>query len=211
MSEKKIIENTDRMVKNGHRAGVIWLTGLSGAGKSTIAYNLEKELFAHNVMTYVLDGDILRAGLSSDLGYTMNDRLEHLRRTKEVVKLFYDAGFIVIGAFISPLASIRQDFKESFKDGDFLEVFVDCPLEECEKRDPKGLYARFRQGEILDFTGISSSYEKPLDPEIHIKTNELLVEECVGKIIKYLIEREIIYPKIRKYIRSSGIKIEKYV
>ena len=192
MPEDKRIDKSDRKFKNGHRASVIWLTGLSGAGKSTIAYHLEKELFIRNVLVYVLDGDILRSGLSADLSYTINDRLEQIRRAGEVSRLFYEAGFIVIGSFISPIADTRRKLKESFREGDFIEVFVDCPLKECERRDPKGLYAKFRQGKINDFTGISSPYEKPANPDLHLRTDELLIEECVNKVIECLIEKEIV-------------------
>ena len=178
--------------KSDHRSAVVWLTGLTGAGKSTIAYRLRDELFKHDIKTYVLDGDHLRSGLSSDLGYGKADRVEHLRRAKEVALLFQDAGFVVICAFITPFLETRKKIRASFKPGEFIEVFVDCTLEECERRDPKGLYAKFRHGEIKDFTGLTSPYERPIDSEIHLRTDQMTIDACNDAILKFLINADII-------------------
>lgn len=164
----------------------LWFTGLSGAGKSTIARLLEMQLFAAGRHAYVLDGDIIRQGLSSDLGFSDVDRMENIRRITEVARLFVDAGLIVVVSFISPFRSDRELARSRFEDGEFVEVFVDAPLEECERRDPKGLYARARRGEVLQFTGIQSAYEPPLSPEVHLDTVTLTAGECVARIIAAL-------------------------
>ena len=168
------------------RGVIVWLTGLSGAGKSTLATNLEKILLSERILTFVLDGDKVREGLNSDLGFSPEDREENIRRIGEVAKLFQMAGVVVIVAFISPYRADRDKVRQKVSKGKFIEVFVDCPLEVCEKRDPKGLYAKARKGIVKDFTGISAPYERPTKPEIHLKTNESSVEECVQKIKDYL-------------------------
>jgi bifunctional enzyme CysN/CysC len=164
----------------------LWFTGLSGSGKSTIANLLEKRLHADGKHTYILDGDNVRHGLNRDLGFTEEDRVENIRRVSEVAKLLVDAGLIVIVAFISPYRAERQLARTLFEDGEFLEVFVDTPLEECERRDVKGLYAKARRGELKNFTGIDSDYEAPLDPEIHLQTLGTKPEACVDQIVHLL-------------------------
>ncbi|MCH2205164.1 MAG: adenylyl-sulfate kinase [Lentisphaerales bacterium] len=176
---------------NDHKPAVIWFTGFSGSGKSTIANHLENELYKLGCHTYLLDGDNVRHGLNRDLGFTHSDRVENIRRMGEVAKLFADAGQIVLTAFISPFKSDRAMVRGLLPEGQFIEVFVDTPLEECEKRDPKGLYKKARAGEIGYFTGISSPYEAPEDPEVAIDTINDSNEQSVARIIDYLREKEI--------------------
>ncbi|AGK99065.1 adenylyl-sulfate kinase [Clostridium pasteurianum] len=164
---------------------LIWFTGLSGSGKSTVATMLEKKLHDMGKLTYLLDGDNVRHGLNSDLGFSIEDRIENIRRIAELSKLFVDSGVITITTFISPFIKDREAVKELLKD-DFIEVYVDCPIEVCEKRDPKGIYKKARKGEIKNFTGIDSPYEPPVNPEITVKTHIDSLEECVSKIIDYL-------------------------
>jgi bifunctional enzyme CysN/CysC len=167
----------------------MWLTGLPGAGKSTIANLLEKQLFASGRHTYVLDGDNVRRGLSRDLGFSEADRVENMRRAMEVARLFVDAGLIVIVAFISPYCSERELARSMFEPREFMEIHVDASLEECERRDPKGLYARARRGELVNFTGIDSAYELPPAPEIRLDTVTKSPEECVDLILLNLESR----------------------
>ncbi|HKY09824.1 MAG TPA: adenylyl-sulfate kinase, partial [Candidatus Binatia bacterium] len=168
------------------RARCLWFTGLSGSGKSTIANLLEKRLHAAGKHTYILDGDNVRHGLNRDLGFTEEDRVENIRRVSEVAKLLVDAGLIVIVAFISPYRAERDLARGLFADGEFVEVFVDTPLEECERRDVKGLYAKARRGELKNFTGIDSDYEAPRAPEIHLRTFGTSPEACVDQIVRVL-------------------------
>jgi bifunctional enzyme CysN/CysC len=175
-----------REERNGHPGCVVWLTGLSGSGKSTIAAELERALFNLGQHAYVLDGDNVRHGLCSDLGFSPTDRKENIRRLGEVAKLFADAGTICITAFISPYRSDR-DLARSIAPADrFVEVYLDTPIEVCEQRDPKGLYAKARAGEIKEFTGVSAPYEAPEKPEVTLRTDQLSVEECVAQIMEQL-------------------------
>ena len=168
---------------------VIWLTGLSGSGKSTIANLLEKKLAEHNKHTYLLDGDNVRHGLCGDLGFSDKDRVENIRRISEVAKLFVDAGLVVITAFISPFQRERDYCRNLLEDGEFVEVFINTPLEECEKRDPKGLYQKARQGDIKDFTGINSPYEAPQDAEIVLEFNGQSAEQSATQLFNLLNEK----------------------
>ena len=166
---------------------ILWFTGLSGSGKSTIANAVEAQLFKRGRKTYLLDGDNVRHGLNKDLGFSEIDRIENIRRIGEVAKLFVDSGLIVLTAFISPFKSDRQIAKSLVKYDEFIEIFVDTPLEVCEQRDPKGLYKKARDGAIKNFTGISSPYEAPDEPQIHIKTNNYTIDECADIVINHLI------------------------
>jgi len=170
----------------GHKGTVIWLTGLSGSGKSTIANAVEHQLYEKNVHSYILDGDNVRHGLNKDLGFSDADRVENIRRIGEVAKLFVDSGQIILTAFISPFIADREIVRQLFSDHEFIEVYVKCSLETCETRDPKGLYEKAREGIIPDFTGISSPYEAPLHPELTIETDKLTIEEAANEIIHYL-------------------------
>jgi bifunctional enzyme CysN/CysC len=182
------VASLDREARHGHLGRVIWLTGLSSSGKSTIATELERQLFQLGRQVYVLDGDNIRHGLGSDLGFSPEDRSENIRRVGEVAKLFADAGLVCITAFISPYRSDRDMVRRIMPPGKFVEVFVNAPLEICEKRDPKGLYAKARAKEISEFTGISAPYEEPLKAEIELHTDELSVSKCVDKILEFLHE-----------------------
>jgi bifunctional enzyme CysN/CysC len=164
----------------------VWLTGLPGAGKSTIANLLEKQLFASGRHTYILDGDNIRHGLSRDLGFTEADRVENIRRAMEVARLFVDAGLVFIVAFISPYRAERDLARSRFEPDEFVEIYVEASLEECEHRDPKGLYAKARRGELVNFTGIDSDYEPPEAPEIRLDTVARSPDECVDLILSYL-------------------------
>jgi len=176
----------DYQRRNGHGSLVLWFTGLSGSGKSTLARLVEEQLFAQGWYTYLLDGDNVRHGLNGDLGFSEADRRENIRRVGEVSRLFVDAGVVVLTALISPYREDRDRVRALFGPADFVEIFLDCPLEVCEQRDPKGLYRRARAGELPEFTGIDSPYEEPLVPEITINTGMHGVEECVVRIISYL-------------------------
>ena len=185
------IDAHQRAMRSGHRGAVVWLTGLSGAGKSTIGQALERELFNRAMHTYVLDGDNIRHGLNSNLGFSPNDRVENIRRVSEVAKLMADAGAVVITAFISPYRMDRRRAREIALEGnaEFIEVFVDAPLEVCEARDPKNLYKKARAGEIQEFTGIDAPYEAPEDPEIVVHTDRQTVDESVATILERLLPR----------------------
>ena len=185
--EERSVHTAMREEKNGHTPTCLWLTGLSASGKSTIAKKLEEELFYEGRQVYLLDGDNIRHGLNSDLGFSDADRRENIRRVGHVARLFYDAGFIVICSFISPKREVRDAVRGLFPEGVFKEVHVDCTVEECKHRDPKGLYERAERGEIKDFTGISAPYEKPLSPELIIDTVELQPAEAVRVIRRKLL------------------------
>ena len=175
-----------REAQNGHNSIILWFTGLSGAGKSTLAHAVEEELHSMGCKTFVFDGDNVRHGLNSDLGFSKEDRRENIRRIGEMCKLFIEAGVIALTAFISPFRKDRDIVRNMVKDGDFIEIYCDCSIEICEKRDVKGAYARARKGEIPEFTGISSTYEKPETPELIIDTSNTSLEESVRKVIEYL-------------------------
>jgi len=183
------INREDREKMNAHRSFLIWFTGLSGSGKSTIANLLEKKLHEQKIHTYSLDGDNLRRGLTKELTFSKEDRNENLRRTAEVAKLFIDAGTVVIAAFISPYINMREQIKEIVGAADYVEVFVNTPLEVCEQRDVKGLYKKARTGELKNFTGISSPYEVPLNPFIEIDTVKETPEQAVQKILSKIKNR----------------------
>ena len=183
-----------REALNGHRGGVVYMTGLSGAGKSTIAGLLEQRLHALDVRTYVLDGDVLRTGVSRDLGFSDADRIENVRRVTEVARLMVDAGLVVVVALISPFRVERQEARARFNAGEFMEVFIDAPLAVCEQRDPKGLYKRARRGEIPAFTGIDSRYEPPLIPEFRIDSVLLTPQRAVATLLAAMIDFGIVKP-----------------
>ena len=180
------VKREDRERLLGQKGVVIWFTGLSGSGKSTLAYAVEEKLHKMGYLTYVLDGDNIRHGLNSDLGFSPEDREENIRRVGEVAKLFADAGVIVMTAFISPYRKDRRRARRLMDEGRFVEVYCKCGLEVCERRDPKGLYKKAKAGEIDQFTGVSAPYEEPERPEIVVETDKQSVEECVEKIIQYL-------------------------
>lgn len=182
----------DRTKLNGHQSFLIWFTGLSGSGKSTIANALEKALFDKGIRTYTLDGDNLRYGLNKDLGFSPTDRSENIRRIAEISKLMIDAGIVVLAAFVSPYIKDRENIKRIVKDLNFVEVYVNTSIEECERRDVKGLYKKARSGEIKNMTGISAPYETPVNPDIEIKTEKINVETAVSEILKF------INPKLKK-------------
>ncbi|MFY0781434.1 adenylyl-sulfate kinase [Peribacillus simplex] len=181
-----------RRKQNGHESTVLWFTGLSGSGKSTIANAVAKELYNRNIRSYVLDGDNIRHGLNKDLGFSEEDRTENIRRIGEVSKLFVDSGQFVLTAFISPFRADRQIVRDLLDEGEFIEVYINCPIEECEVRDPKGLYDKARKGIIKDFTGIDSPYEEPEQPEIILESDQYSIEECVEQVIAYLTAKKAI-------------------
>ncbi len=178
-----------RRALNGHDSLVLWFTGLSGSGKSTIAGRVEEALLAAGIRTYLLDGDNIRHGLNSNVDFSAEGRAENIRRVGEVARLFVDAGVVVLTAFISPFRTDRDRVRNLVKPGEYVEVFVNCPLEVCERRDVKGLYGKARAGKIDDFTGIGSPYEEPLNPEIELKTNVLSVDEAVSAVVEYVLKR----------------------
>ena len=185
------VKREDRARVSGQRGAVLWFTGLSGSGKSTVANAVEKRLNQLGRATYLLDGDNVRTGLCADLGFSDADRQENIRRVAHVAKLFWDANLITLVSFISPFRSERRMARD-LTGPDFIEVFVDASLDVCEQRDPKGLYKKARQGLISDFTGISSPYEKPEHPEITLKTGEESLEDCVEMVLAYLKSRAYI-------------------
>src|SRR5262245_31038514 len=187
------VTRDDRQQLNGHRGCTVWLTGLSGSGKSTIAVELEKRLWDRGARSYILDGDNIRHGLNKNLGFSPADRTENIRRIGEVAKLFTEAGIVALTAFISPYRADRDQVRAIMQPGDFVEVFVDCPVEVCEQRDVKGLYKKARAGEIKEFTGISAPYEAPNAPELTLDTSGLSVEQSALRILAYL-ERQGIIP-----------------
>jgi adenylylsulfate kinase len=175
-----------REQQNGHRSAVVWFTGLSGSGKSTLAHAVEESLFQADCRTFVLDGDNVRHGLCRNLGFSIEDRGENIRRIAETAKLMTEAGIVALTAFISPVRSDRERARSLFPHGDFIEIYCAAPLEVCESRDVKGLYARARLGEIKDFTGISSPYEPPAKPELVVDTGGQALSECVAQVMALL-------------------------
>lgn len=190
-----IIKKKDRSKLNNQKSTIIWFTGLSCSGKSTLAYKVEERLFLRELLTYVLDGDNIRAGLNNNLDFSAEGRQENIRRIGEVAKLFVDAGIIVMAAFISPYERDREKVRSIVEEKEFVEVYVRCPLSVCENRDTKGLYKKAREGIIKKFTGIDAPYEKPENPEIIIDTDKLSIKESVDKIIYYLEKNGYIKPK----------------
>lgn len=186
------ITRKDRERLNEHRGFTIWFTGLSASGKSTLAVATEEVLYERGCHTFILDGDNVRHGLNKNLGFSPEDREENIRRLGEVAKLFRDSGIINLAAFISPYRKDRQIARSLLEEDSFIEVFVDCPVEICEKRDPKGNYKKARQGIIKSFTGISAPYETPENPELHLRTDELSVGESVHRIMTYLTTKQFI-------------------
>lgn len=181
-----------REEKNKHKSVVLWFTGLSGAGKSTLAHAVEEQLFQFGFNTFVLDGDNIRHGLCGDLTFSDKDRKENIRRIGELAKLMLDAGVITLTAFISPFRAERAMVRRLMPHGDFIEIYCYCPLTICEERDVKGLYKKARKGEIKDFTGISSPYEEPENPELRIDTSKHSLEECVQLVIELLRSRDVL-------------------
>lgn len=186
------VTRENRAAQKGQKPGIVWFTGLSGSGKSTLANALDARLVADGAHTFVLDGDNVRHGLNKDLGFSDKDRVENIRRIGEASKLFVDAGLIVLTAFISPFRADRKMVRSLLQPGEFIEVFVDAPLDACEERDPKGLYEKARAGIIKDFTGISSPYEQPQSAEITVNTAEQTVEQCVQLVLVALRERGMV-------------------
>jgi bifunctional enzyme CysN/CysC len=187
-----LVDKTARLRMHGHRPAILWFTGLSGSGKSTIASIVERELHARGAHTYMLDGDNVRHGLNRDLGFTDADRVENVRRVGEVAKLFVDAGLVVLCSFISPFRAERRMVRELVEAEEFVEIFIDTPLEECMRRDPKGLYARAKEGKIKNFTGIDSPYELPENAEIVIDTRQGTADTAAKRILEALAERHIV-------------------
>ena len=186
---KHTISAQDRIERNRYKPVLVWLTGLSGSGKSTLANEVEKALFARGMNTYILDGDNVRSGLNKDLDFSDTSRRENIRRIGEVARLFIDAGTIVLTAFISPFREDRAQAKALVGAEHFIEIFVDCPLEVCEKRDVKGLYKKARKGEIKNFTGIDSPFEVPENPDVVVKTNEEALEAGTKKILDVILNK----------------------
>lgn len=190
--QQSLIKSVDRETQAGHKAVILWFTGLSGAGKSTLAHAVELALFEKGCRTFVFDGDNVRHGLCADLGFSMEDRTENIRRIGEMSKLFLEAGVIALTAFISPFQADRAKVRSLVAADQFVEIYCRADIAICEGRDVKGLYAKARRGEIADFTGISSPYEAPVSPELVLNTGEESLEMCVQKVVKYLCEKQVI-------------------
>lgn len=182
----KLLNREDREKRLNQHSKVIWMTGLSGSGKSTIAQSLEKKMFNNGFFVQVLDGDNIRSGINNNLGFSLEDRKENIRRISEVAKLYLNSGIVCICSFISPTLEIRRFAKEIIGGKDFIEVFINAPLKVCEERDIKGLYKKARAGEIKGFTGIDSPYESPKDPHLEVRTAELSIEEATNKIYSFI-------------------------
>ncbi|TMO54855.1 adenylyl-sulfate kinase [Pseudoalteromonas phenolica] len=186
------VNKSQRSEQKGHKPVILWFTGFSGSGKSTVAGALESALHQQGVHTYLLDGDNVRHGLCKDLGFSDEDRVENIRRVGELSKLMVDAGLVVLTAFISPFQAERDMVRNLVGDGEFIEVFLDTPLDVCEQRDPKGLYKKARAGEIKHFTGIDSDYQVPINPEIRIDTSANSLEQSVQQLVAYLKDKQVI-------------------
>lgn len=189
---RELVNRSDRKKLLGHGSVLLWFTGLSGSGKSTIAHAVERELHDRRCLTFVLDGDNVRHGLCGDLGFSVADREENIRRIAEMTKLFLTAGVITLTAFISPLRANRERVRQLIGPQDFIEVFCHCPIEECERRDTKGLYQKARAGQLADFTGISSPYEPPENPDLVLNTAEQSIEESVAAVFDLLDRRGVL-------------------
>ncbi|MBV7319530.1 adenylyl-sulfate kinase [Bacillus halotolerans] len=187
-----VIQKSDRQSLNGHKSCALWFTGLSGSGKSVLANAVDEKLYHMGIQSYVLDGDNIRHGLNRDLGFRTEDRIENIRRIGEVAKLFVDSGQMILTAFISPFREDRDMVRALFPDGEFLEIYVKCPLQICEQRDPKGLYKKARNGDIKHFTGIDSPYEAPLSPDLIIESDQTSIADGADLIIKKLQHKGII-------------------
>lgn len=186
------ITKKDRQKLNGHKSFVLWFTGLPSSGKSTIAHKVELELYKRGIKTYVFDGDNIRTGLNRDLGFTEKERDENIRRIGEVIKLFIDAGLVVLTAFVSPLRKHREYVKSLLEDGEYIEIYVKCPPEKCAERDPKGHYEKAKLGIIKNFTGVDGTYEEPSSPDLVIETDKLSIEESVRAVLNLLQNKSLI-------------------
>ncbi|MFZ7943329.1 adenylyl-sulfate kinase [Neobacillus sp. 19] len=192
------IKKEDREKQHGHKSIMIWFTGLSGSGKSTIANALQHKLFQKGISVYLLDGDNLRHGINKNLSFTAEDRQENIRRTAEIGRLFVDAGVVVLAALISPYEKERLNARALFQQDEFIEVYIKCSLQECENRDPKGLYKKARKGEIKHFTGIDQPYEEPKNPEVVIDTNKLSIDDSVERLLSYLLDQFHLIPNAKE-------------
>ena len=186
------VSTTDRQLLNGHSGGLLWFTGLSGSGKSTLAHAVEEKLHTLCVRSYVLDGDNIRTGLNKNLGLSPEDRKENVRRIAEVAKIMVDAGLLVFAAFIAPYRQSREYVRNLMTNWPYYEIYLKCSIEECEKRDPKGLYKKAHTGEIKNMTGISAPYEEPEHPSLVIETDKLGLQQCVDEVIKFLLKKGLI-------------------
>jgi adenylylsulfate kinase len=191
---KPLVTREDREQRNRYKGAVLWLTGLPSSGKSTLGHEVERLLFERGCNSYVLDGDNIRHGLNKNLGFSPEDRKENIRRIGEVARLFADAGVIVFTAFISPYREDRDEARALNEQGRFFEIYCECSVSECEKRDPKGLWGKARKGEIPEFTGVSAPYEEPLTPEIIVQTHKYNLEQCAEQIVRHLEANDIIPP-----------------
>lgn len=198
-----LISQAQRAAANGHKAAVVWFTGLPGSGKSTIAHETERRLFELGCQTYVLDGDNIRHGLSADLGFSPEDRNEHLRRIAELSLLVYQAGMIVLCAFVSPTQASRDRVRTLIPQGAFLEIYCQCPVEVCAARDQKGFYAKAQAGQIRDYTGVSAPYEAPVAPELRLDTATMVVKDCVDAVLGLLRARGMI-PAVHASAQSAS-------
>lgn len=185
----RMLSREDREAQLGQRAAMIWLTGLSGSGKSTLSTSLERELHSRGVLCRILDGDNIRSGINNNLGFSAEDRVENIRRIAEVGRLFVDSGVVTISAFISPTEEVRQLAKDIIGEDDFIEIYVSTPIEECERRDVKGLYQKARAGEIKEFTGVSQPFEPPHNPTLSIDTTNLAMEESMEQLLAIVLPR----------------------